>query len=439
MTRTLADALRDDDRASVTVGIVGLGYIGLPLAKAFLDGGCSVLGVDVDPAKIEQLEAGQDYLTHLGPGFAEGLAKTGRFAVTDDHGRVGQAHAVLVCVPTPLDGQREPDLSYVEKTTEALAPHLAEGALFVLVSTTWPGTTREVVLPRLVAAKRVLGRDLFVAYSPEREDPGRSDHTTASTPRLVGGLDEASCELAALLLRRAVVDVVPVASAEIAEAAKLLENIYRAVNIAMVNELKTVLTALDLDVHAVIDAAATKPFGFAAFRPGPGFGGHCLPIDPFYLSYRARQAGVTSHFIELAGEVNRAMPQWVVQRTVESLADRGQDIAGAALLVIGLAYKPDVDDVRESPAHRLIEELEDRGARVDYHDPHVPAARPVRHADIADRTSIELTAEALAGYAAVVVATDHSAIDWELVGQHARLVIDTRGVLRGRGDHVVSA
>ena len=425
------------------VAVVGLGYIGLPLARAFVDGGLAVLGVDIDPGKVEQLLAGRDYLTHLGADFAARLRDSGRFEPTSDPARLAEVDAVLICVPTPLTAAREPDLSYVERTAADVAAHLRPGRLVVLVSTTWPGTTREVLLPILegrgTPPTRRLGRDLFVAYSPEREDPGRTDLTTATIPRLVGGLDETSRELAAALLGRAVRQVVPVSSAEVAEAAKLLENIYRAVNVSMVNEMKTVLTALGIDVQEVVDAAATKPFGFAAFRPGPGMGGHCLPIDPFYLAWRARQVGVTARLIELAGEVDRAMPGWVVGRVAGALAERGVPLAGARLLVLGLAYKANVDDVRESPAFVLIERLEALGAQVDYHDPHVPATHPVRHATIAPRESVPLGAEGLASYAAVVVATDHRAIDWELVLAHARLVVDTRGVLRGRGPHVLGA
>ena len=423
-----------------TVAVMGLGYIGLPLVRALLDGGLTVLGVDIDPAKIELLSAGRDYLTHLGPGFAASLMRTGRFTPTDDERCLAQAHAVMLCVPTPLDAERQPDLSFVQSTARAVARQLRPGGLVVLVSTTWPGTTRELLLPILEGeGARSLGRDLFVAYSPEREDPGRADVTTASIPRLVGGLDDSSRELAVALLSRAVREVVPVSSAEVAEAAKLLENIYRAVNVSMVNEMKTVLTALGLDVHEVIDAASTKPFGFQPFRPGPGMGGHCLPIDPYYLAHRARRAGVTARFIELAGEVDRAMPDWVVQRLAAALERRGCELAGARVLVLGLAYKADVDDVRESPAFVLIERLEAAGARVDVHDPLVPRTPAVRHAQIEPRDSLPLTAQTLEAVDAVLVATDHSSIDWELVLAHARLIVDTRGVLRGRGDHVVQA
>jgi UDP-N-acetyl-D-glucosamine dehydrogenase len=423
-----------------TVAVVGLGYIGLPLVRAFVDGGLDVLGVDVDPVKVERLLAGEDYLTHLGEGFAARLMASGRFTPTADESSLARADAVVLCVPTPLGPDREPDLSYVRSTAEAVARHLAPGGLVVLVSTTWPGTTREVVLPILEGdGARGLGRDLFVAYSPEREDPGRKDLTTATIPRLVGGLDDASRERAVALFSRAVQTVVPVRSAEVAEAAKLLENIYRAVNVSMVNEMKTVLTALGLDVHEVVDAAATKPFGFQPFRPGPGMGGHCLPIDPFYLAHRARQAGVTARFIELAGEVDRAMPAWVVTRLEQALAERDRPLQGARILLLGLAYKADVDDVRESPAFVLIERLEAAGATVEVHDPHVPATHAVRHATIAPRDSVPLTAQALEAADAVLVATDHRAIDWDLVAAHARLVVDTRGVLRDRGDHVIQA
>ncbi|MCB9896383.1 MAG: nucleotide sugar dehydrogenase [Planctomycetes bacterium] len=426
MARLLA---RIDSREAL-VGVVGLGYIGLPVAGAMLDAGFSVLGYDVDAEKIAALAAGRVYLHHLGEDWAARRLATGRFAVTSDAGRLGEPDALLLCVPTPLLADREPDLSYVRTTADDVARVLRPGQLVVLESTTYPGTTRDVLRPALEASGLSCARDVFVAYAPEREDPG-AGRAVSSVPRVVGGLDDAAREAAVRLYGAAVAHVVPVSSVEVAEAAKLLENVYRAVNIALVNELKVLLTALGVDVHEVIDAAATKPFGFAAFRPGPGLGGHCIPIDPFYLAHVARAAGVPARFVELAGEVNSAMPEWIVGRVRTTLAARGVAIDAARILVIGLAYKADVDDTRESPSFVLVERLLALGAHVDYHDPHVPRSRPVRHAQVPPMESVALDATRLATYDAVLVSTDHAAVDWDLVARHARLVFDSRGVLRG--------
>ena len=436
----MSDARRDEllarllariDARDAVVGVVGLGYIGLPVAGALLDAGFAVLGYDVDAEKVAQLSAGRVYLHHLGEDWAVRRRATGRFDVTCDASRLGEPDALLLCVPTPLLPSREPDLSYVRRTAEDVARVLRPGQLVVLESTTYPGTTRDVLRPILETSGLSCARDVFVAYAPEREDPG-SGRAVRDVPRVVGGLDEASRDAAVRLYSAVVERVVPVSSAEVAEAAKLLENVYRAVNIALVNELKVMLTAMDVDVHEVIDAASTKPFGFSAFRPGPGLGGHCIPIDPFYLAYAARAAGVPARFVELAGEVNRAMPEWVVERTRLVLEARGVALRGAHVLVIGLAYKADVDDTRESPSFVLIERLSALGAQVAYHDPHVPRTRPVRHADVPPMESVPLDATRLASYDTVLIATDHRAVDWDLVATHARLVLDTRGVLRGR-------
>ncbi len=346
---------------------------------------------------------------------------------------------MLICVPTPLGEHREPDLSYVEQTAEAIAETLRPGQLVVLESTTYPGTTREVVLPRLEARGLASGSDIYVAYSPEREDPGRRDFNTQSIPKLVGGIDEVSGRLAHRLYQAAVAQVVRVATAEVAEAAKLLENIYRAVNIALVNEMKVLLTEMDVDVWDVIDAAATKPFGFQAFYPGPGLGGHCIPIDPFYLTWKAREIGLATRFIELAGEVNHAMPEYVVHRAMLALNQHGKAVKDARILVLGLAYKPNVDDVRESPSFELIERLQALGAHVDYHDPHVPRTHKMRHYDL-EMQSVELTAETLGGCDCVLVATNHDTYDWRMIADHAKLIVDTRGALRGiEADHIIPA
>ncbi|MGM0574768.1 MAG: nucleotide sugar dehydrogenase [Myxococcota bacterium] len=418
------------------IGVIGLGYVGLPLLRAFHEAGFPTLGFDVDPDKIDALHAGRAYLKHLGEDFIRDMAASGRSDATGDFGRLGEVDAVMVCVPTPLGAHREPDLSYVAATTAQIAETLRPGQLVVLESTTYPGTTRDVVLPRLEESGLACGRDFFLAYSPEREDPGRKDASTRSIPKVVGGVDEASAEAAVVLYEAAVDRVVRVSSAEVAEASKLLENIYRAVNIALVNELKVLLTAIGVDVWEVIRAAATKPFGFQPFYPGPGLGGHCIPIDPFYLTWRAREAGLPTRFIELAGEVNLAMPEYVVQRTLLALNHHGKCLRDARILVLGLAYKPDVDDVRESPSLEIIERLDDLGAHVDYNDPHLPVAVPTRRYDLG-RASVPLTPDSLRAADCVLVLTHHSAYDWDLVAEHAPLVVDTRGVMRttaiGRG------
>ncbi|MGF1634610.1 MAG: nucleotide sugar dehydrogenase [Phycisphaerae bacterium] len=419
------------------VGVIGLGYVGLPLMAAFHRAGFPVLGFDVDPAKIKALQAGQNYLKHLGETLVADMLGD-RFDATADFARLAEADAILVCVPTPLGKHLEPDLSYVEKTAQDIAATLRPGQLIVLESTTYPRTTRDVMLPILAAEGMKLGEDFFLAYSPEREDPGRRDHNTQSIPKLVGGIDAASGEVAVALYQKAIAQVIPVSSAEVAEAAKLLENIYRAVNIALVNEMKTVLTAMGIDIWEVVDAAKTKPFGFQAFYPGPGLGGHCIPIDPFYLTWKAREYGTATRFIELAGEVNRSMPEYVVQRIMLALNEARKPVRGSRILVLGLAYKPDVDDVRESPSFELIEKLEELGAAVDYHDPHVPETHAMRHYDVQKR-SVAFSAESLASYDCVVVATHHAWYDWALVGEHARLVVDTRNAMSGVAGNVVKA
>jgi len=436
-----ADALiaRIDARSAL-VGVVGMGYVGLPIAGAMVAAGFPVLGFDIDARRVEQLQRGESPLEHLGPGFVAELRSTGRFDVTLDPARAAEADALLVCVPTPLGPADAPDLGDVERTMRSIARVLRPGQLVVLESTTYPRTTRDVVAPLLDASGLRRGHDYFLAYSPEREDPGRRAPRTVDIPRLVGALDERSRDVAVRLYAAAVRQVVPVASAEIAEAAKLLENIYRAVNIAMVNELKVVLTAMDIDVHAVIDAASTKPFGFQAFRPGPGLGGHCIPIDPFYLAWAARRAGSQSRFIELAGEVNRAMPEYVVERLGRALAERGRPLAGASVLVLGLAYKKDVDDVRGSPSFVLLERLRELGATVGYHDPHVPVAPAVRHAQLPPLSSLPLDADMLARWDAVLLATDHACFDLPWLVRHARLFVDARGATRGlQGGDVIMA
>lgn len=447
MTAKTAKELQQRIEArQATVGVIGLGYVGLPLLLTFHDAGFPVLGFDVDPAKTDALKAGRSYIQIQQEDMIAAAAKSDRFDATADMSRLGEADAVLICVPTPLGQHHEPDLGFVESTARAIAATLRPGQLVVLESTTYPSTTSQVVKPILDDASTrdgktlACGEDYFLAYSPEREDPGRKSHSTKTIPKLVGGVDTVSGELAAGLYQHAVDEVVQVSSATVAEAAKLLENIYRAVNIALVNELKVVLTEMDVDVWEVIEAAATKPFGFQPFYPGPGLGGHCIPIDPFYLTWKAREVGQATRFIELAGEVNRAMPSYVVSRTMAGLNDAGKAVRGSRILVLGIAYKPDVDDMRESPAFELIERFMGLGAEVDYHDPHVPHTPRKREYDLR-LSSIELSPQAIASYDCVVIATHHKAFDWPTIVEHAKMVIDTRGVTRGlhHGGKVVTA
>ena len=429
------------ENKSAVVGVIGLGYVGLPLLHAFHQAGFKVLGFDVDPIKIEALGRGENYLKHLGPSMVADMVRAGRFEASGDFARLAEADAVISCVPTPLGRHREPDLSYVERTADDISRALRPGQLVVLESTTYPGTTRQVLLPRFEARGLRCGVDFYLAYSPEREDPGRKDRNTGNIPKLVGGIDAESGRIAHLLYSKAISQVLLVSSAEVAEAAKLLENIYRAVNIALVNEMKVVLTTMGIDVWEVIAAASTKPFGFQPFYPGPGLGGHCIPIDPFYLTWKARELGMSTRFIELAGEVNHAMPDYVVRRTALALNERGVPVKRSRILVLGLAYKPDIDDVRESPSFELIQKLEELGAHVDYNDPHVPRTHKMRRYDL-QMSSVPLTPEALASYDCVLVATHHSAYDWQMIADHAKLIVDTRNALRdvrGRRDHIVMA
>ena len=429
-----------EDRSAV-IGVIGLGYVGLPLSSSFVAAGFPVIGFDVDPKKIDLLKKGENYLAHLGEDFVKTMVSSGKFDATSDFGRLGEADAILVCVPTPLGEHLEPDLSYVEESTIAIAKTLRKGQLIVLESTTYPGTTREVMLPHLDHSGMKCGEDFFLAYSPEREDPGRKDFSTQSIPKLVGGIDPASGELAVALYTLAINKVVSVSTAEIAESAKLLENIYRSVNIAMANEMKVLLTAMGINIWEVIDAAATKPFGFQPFYPGPGLGGHCIPIDPYYLSWKAREVGLSTRFIFLAGEVNRGMPDYVVKRTTLALNDHGKSTKNSKILILGLAYKPDVDDVRESPSFEIIEKLQALGAHVEYNDPHIPSTHKMRQHDL-QMSSIELTADKISEYDCVVIATHHKAYDWNLVAENATLIVDTRGVMRdvkGKRDHIIGA
>jgi UDP-N-acetyl-D-glucosamine dehydrogenase len=413
------------------LGIIGLGYVGLPLARAACETGFRVVGFDIDPAKVDQLNAGGSYIKQIESAVVLALVERGLFAATADFDRLTEVDAILVCVPTPLGKHREPDLSFIERTAEAIAPRLRSGQLVVLESTTYPGTTRDVMRPILERSGLRSGRDFFLAYSPEREDPGNAEFGTSSIPRVVGGDGPDALAMAVALYREIVVEVVPVSSPDTAEAVKLTENIFRSVNIALVNELKVVYAAMGIDVWEVIEAAKSKPFGFMPFYPGPGLGGHCIPIDPFYLTWKAREHEIATRFIELAGEVNAAMPGYVVERLAAALdAQSGRGLNGAKVLLLGLAYKRNVDDQRESPGLRLIELLEARGVIVGYHDPWIPEIRPTRdHPQLTGRRSLDLTADMIRLHDAVLVVTDHDSVDYRLVAEHARLAVDTRNVL----------
>jgi len=412
-----------DDREAI-VGVIGLGYIGLPLALTFAEAGFHVRGFDLDVDKPPVLAAGRSYLRHIADERVAAVAE--RLVASSELDGIAHCDAVLICVPTPLDEHLQPDLTFVEQTAEGIAPHLAPDTLVVLESTTWPGTTGEVLRPLLEQyGARCLGSDLYVAYSPEREDPGNADFGTRSIPKLVGGLDVDSEELAGALYAAAVATVIPVGDARVAEAAKLFENVFRSVNIALVNELKVILDGMGIDVWAVIRAAASKPFGFMPFWPGPGLGGHCIPIDPFYLSWKAREYGVHTRFIELAGEINRSMPRWVVGKVQDCLNEAGKAVKGSRILILGLSYKKDVGDLRESPSLELIEQLEARGAEVDYHDPFIEeVGQTRRHARLAGRRRADPGAD----YDCLLLATDHSCYDEALLA-HAVPIVDCRGRL----------
>lgn len=431
---TLIDRLRS--RQGV-VGIMGLGYVGLPLALTFAEGGFTVIGFDIDARKMEELRAGHSYIRHVP---AQRLAKVVRsqpfrrngplgFYPTTDHSLLAACDAILICVPTPLTDHREPDLSYVTGTAKSIAAHLRPNQLVVLESTTYPGTTDEVVREILEAGGLHAGKDFYLAFSPEREDPNNAQYNTKTIPKLVGGFTARCGEAAAALYGAVLERVVPVSSARVAEAAKLLENIYRSVNIALVNELKLLFERMGIDVWEVIEAAATKPFGFTPFYPGPGLGGHCIPIDPFYLTWKARQYDLTTRFIELAGEVNHAMPAFVIAKLTDALNERRRSLKGARILVLGVAYKRDLDDTRESPALKLLDLLVKKGAEVGYHDPYVPVLGHSRHYDF-HLQSVPLTRDELQRWEAVIIATDHSAFDYAMIVEGSALVIDTRNATR---------
>lgn len=413
------------------VGVVGMGYVGLPLALLFVRQGFKLIGFDIDPEKVEELGSGESYLSHIGDEDIRAALDTGRFDVTTDFSRVNEVHAILLCVPTPLTDNRQPDMSYIEGTCRTIAPHLVAGQLVTLESTTYPGTTREVMKPLLEREDLTLGESLFLGYSPEREDPGNPEFGVQDIPKVVSGLTEKCAALTRALYSTAFKTVTSVSSCETAEATKLLENIFRSVNIAMVNELKVLFDRMGIDVWEVIEAASTKPFGFMPFYPGPGLGGHCIPIDPFYLTWRARQYELTTRFIELAGEVNTNMPFYVVERAADALNSERKSLKGSEAMVIGLAYKPNVNDDRESPAWRILELLNEKGAGISYHDPYIPKTERTRKYDF-QLFSEPLTPDNIASKDLIIIVTDHDNIDYRNIAAHAKLIVDTRNALRKR-------
>ncbi|MGC9453978.1 MAG: nucleotide sugar dehydrogenase [Phycisphaerae bacterium] len=426
MSQELVEKIRNKQ---AVIGVIGLGYVGLPLVREFTGSGMKVIGFDVDDEKVQALSAGRSYIEHIPSEEVKRMVDGGLFQATSDFDRLGEPDCILICVPTPLTKMREPDITYVESTTREVARRLRKGQLVVLESTTYPGTTEEVMLPILAESGLKVGEDFYLAYSPEREDPGRKDYSTRTIPKVVGGYDENSLAAAKACYESAIETVVPVSSCAAAEASKILENTYRCVNIALVNELKVLFDRMGIDIWEVVAAAATKPFGFKPFYPGPGLGGHCIPIDPFYLSWKAREYGLATRFIELSGEVNISMPRYVISRLMDALNDRGKALRGSKILVLGLAYKKDVDDVRESPSLELIELLREKGALVDYNDPHVPQTHKMRDYDLR-MESKELRADMLGEYDAVLISTDHSAYDYDFIVENAQLVVDTRNATR---------
>ena len=422
---------------SAVIGIVGLGYVGVPLILSYSEVGYKVIGYDIDAHKVSRLNQGHSYIEHLSSLRVSKALEQG-FEATTDFLRVGEADAVILCVPTPLSKYREPDLSFVIGTVNTILPHLRKGQALSLESTTYPGTTEEELLPRLESAGFKVGEDIFLIYSPEREDPGNPTFQTRNIPKIVGGHTSACSEVGKALYELAIDQVVPVSSTKSAEMTKLLENIHRAVNIGLVNEMKIVADRMDIDIYEVIRAASTKPFGFTPYYPGPGLGGHCIPIDPFYLTWKAREHGLSTRFIELAGEVNTNMPNWVVDKVVSALNDRKKSVKGSNILVLGIAYKRNVDDMRESPSVKLMELLKSRGAKLAYSDPYVPIFPKMRDHHF-DLTSTPITSEVLAEYDCVLLATDHDSFDYSMIKQYANLIVDSRGVYQSYAKNVVRA
>ncbi len=437
MTQQLERTCQQLDNQTAVIGIVGLGYVGLPLLLRYSQAGFPVIGFDIDTDKVARLNRGESYIEHIAGSDIQAACNRG-FTATTDFARIAECTAIILCVPTPLNKYREPDISFVIHTTDMVKPYLRAGQILSLESTTYPGTTEEELLPRMQESGLTVGEDLFLVYSPEREDPGNPDFETRTIPKVIGGHTAACLQAGIALYQPAIDTVVPVSSTKAAEMTKLLENIHRAVNIGLVNEMKIVADKMGIDIHEVINAAATKPFGFVPYYPAPGIGGHCIPIDPFYLTWKAREYGVNTRFIELAGEVNSAMPDYVVHKTVLALNQRQKSVNGARILVLGIAYKKNVDDMRESPSVHIMERLRDLGAEVAYADPHVPVFPKMREHHF-ELSSQPLTAASLATYDCVILATAHDRFDYALIAKHAPLLIDTRGQYRDPQPNLVKA
>jgi len=441
MTSGLAKLENRIKQKEFLLGIIGLGYVGLPLSLTFLRKDISVLGFDLDPGKITKLQAGISYIKHIPSEDLANFVQQGKLSATADFSRLQEPDVVLICVPTPLTQNREPDMQFIENTAYAIAKVLRPGQLIILESTTYPGTTVELLQPILESSGLVAGNDFGLAYSPEREDPGNTKYSTANIPKVVGGINQDSTDLAAAFYKTGLQSVIEVSSTQTAEMSKLLENIFRSVNIALVNELKILCHRMDIDVWEVIRASSTKPFGYMPFYPGPGLGGHCIPIDPFYLTSKAREYDFPTKFIELAGEVNTAMPYYVVQQVMYGLNSRKKSINGSRILVLGVAYKKDVDDPRESPSFKLMKLLQEKGAEVHYNDPHIPVLKPMRKYTF-NLKSADLTAETISSMDCLLLATDHSAYDYQFILDHAKLIVDTRNAfngLPGKAEKVVQA
>ena len=441
MSQLSAELVQRIANRAIHLGIVGLGNVGLPLALTFIERAkIKVTGFDIDPVKVASLKRGEQYIKHLGSDRVMRAVETGLFDATSNFELLGEPDALIIAVPTPLTSNREPDMQFVIQTARDIRDHLRRGQLVVLESTTYPGTTDEVLKGILEESGLRCGEDFLLAFSPEREDPGNQAFNTATIPKLVGGVDCASADAACALYELAVDKVVRVASARIAEAAKLTENVFRSVNIALVNELKVVFDKMGIDIWEVLDAAATKPFGYMRFNPGPGLGGHCIPLDPFYLAWKAREYGLSTRFIELAGEVNVSMPRYVVNRLQRGLNEQNKPVNGSSVLILGLSYKKDIDDTRESPAFELIKLLLELGANVSYHDPHIPVAPASRSwPNLPPMRSVELTPDSVQAADVVLIATDHSALDYAMIAENAKLVVDTRGIYRDYRPNVIKA
>ena len=432
--------LKKIQNTDAIIGVIGLGYVGLPLALAYAERGFTVLGFDVDARKIKAIGHGQSYISHIDESKVKQCVKAGRLSATADFSRLSEPDAIIICVPTPLTQQLDPDMSYIVKTAEQIKKCLRAGQLIVLESTTYPGTTEELVKNMLEQTGMICGRDFYLAFSPEREDPGNKNFHTTNIPKIVGGVNQDSGDLAQAMYEKAIEQTVRVGNARTAEAVKLTENIFRAVNIAMVNELKIIYEKMDIDIWEVLDAASTKPFGFMRFNPGPGWGGHCIPLDPFYLSWKARECGIETKFIELAGEVNRLMPGYIIGKLQQALNERGKSIKGSKLMMLGLAYKKDINDTRETPAFKIMRRLDDMGAKISYHDPFVPEIKKTRQWPEAPvLKSQPLTEKNITAKDAVIIITDHTPVDYKFIAKHAKLIIDSRGVYRKQMKNVVKA